>query len=455
MEVEMTEVNRMRQNNVDSDVELVQQPSVITALLELCKNNRKCRLFTGGCVVAWSITFLVMFICSFKYVSELQYCIRYHTVTRAVDDKLYNNGVPGTYFLGIDKDFICFPRNRQRIVYSKSYSEENNQVSAQSADTKEYPSLETRSLEGLPMRIDVTVEYKFKSDSIPKLFALVGQEAFAPVQTVVFSALQNEASKHAAADFLSDRRDEISQRMQIRANESLATFYTEVINVNLFHVDLPDQFETLIQEIQNIRLDQKTQMEVRNIKLLEEQNNFMQSKLLLAAEAADKLIHMQKKVDESKVRRNGDITVATTASLVLKQEMVREREVALLEMQKRLEVSKKYRIGNITKANNLLTESIISLEKDLVEATANAEITRERGRTKAIEILNHGSAVARSIEYKEGARLKMYETLSSAANMTANEIAQYEWIRSLSSVSNAGNVFLDYKKVPLQVENKD
>ena len=51
------------------------------------------------------------------------------------------------------------------------------------------------------MRIDVTVEYKFKPNSIPKLFELVGQDAFTPVQTVVFSALQNEASKHAAADF--------------------------------------------------------------------------------------------------------------------------------------------------------------------------------------------------------------------------------------------------------------
>ena len=270
----MTEVNRMRQENVDSAVELIQKRSVVQSLLELYKNNKKCRLFTGGCVVAWSITFLVLFICSFKYVSELQYCIRYHTVTRAVDDRLYNNGVPGTYFLGIDKDFICFPRNRQRIVYSKSYSEENNQLSSQTSDTKEYPSLETRTLEGLPMRIDVTVEYKFKPNSIPKLFELVGQDAFTPVQTVVFSALQNEASKHAAADFLNDKRDQIARSMRINANESLATFHTEVINVNLFHVDLPDQFETLIQEIQNIRLDQKTQMEVRKYKLLEEENNF-------------------------------------------------------------------------------------------------------------------------------------------------------------------------------------
>jgi hypothetical protein len=396
-----------------------------------------------------------MFICSFKYVSELQYCIRYHTVTRAIDDKLYNNGVPGTYFIGIDKDFICFPRNRQRIVYSKAYSEEKNQLPSQTSDTKEYPSLETRTLEGLPMRIDVTVEYKFKPNSIPKLFELVGQDAFTPVQTVVFSALQNEASKHAAADFLNDKRDQIARNMRISANESLATFYTEVINVNLFHVDLPDEFETLIQEIQNIRLDQKTQMEIRKYKLLEEENNFMRAKISLAAEAASKMIHMQKKVDESKVQRKGDITTATTAALVLKQQMVKEREVALVEIQKRLDASKKYRIGNVTKANNVLAESIVSLEKDLVEATANAEIIRERGRTKAIEILNHGSAVSKSIEYKEGARLKLYQTLSSAANMSVSEITQYEWIRSLSKTSNAGNVFLDYKKVPLQIENKD
>ena len=124
--------------------------------------------------------------------------------------------------------------------------------------------------------------------------------------------------------------------------------------------------------------------------------------------------------------------MATTAALVLQQQMVKERRVALLEIQKRLDVSKKYRIGNVTEANNVLAESIISLEKDLVEATANAEIIRERGRTKAIEILNHGSAVSKSIEYKEGAQIKLYQALSSAANMSVSEITQYEWIRSLS-----------------------
>ena len=50
----MTEVNRMRQENVDSAVELIQKRSVVQSLLELYKNNKKCRLFTGGCVVAWS-----------------------------------------------------------------------------------------------------------------------------------------------------------------------------------------------------------------------------------------------------------------------------------------------------------------------------------------------------------------------------------------------------------------
>ena len=100
-------------------------------------------------------------------------------------------------------------------------------------------------------------------------------------------------------------------------------------------------------------------------------------------------------------------------------------------MNERLELSKKFRIGNVTEANNRKKEAIISLQKELLEADA------------------------KSIEYKESARLEMYKTLSTAANMTVEEIMQYDWITSSSKASDGNDVFIDYKKVPLQMENDE
>ena len=50
-----------------------------------------------GCMIL-TITSISLFAASFKYISELQYCIRYNTVTQEMDENLYMDGEPGTYF---------------------------------------------------------------------------------------------------------------------------------------------------------------------------------------------------------------------------------------------------------------------------------------------------------------------------------------------------------------------
>ena len=43
----------------------------------------------------------------------------------------------------------------------------------------------------------------------------------------------------------------------------------------------------------------------------------------------------------------------------------------------------------------------------------------------------------------------------SANAMTVEEIMQYDWITSSSKASDGNDVFIDYKKVPLQMENDE
>ena len=84
-------------------------------------------------------------------------------------------------------------------------------------------------------------------------------------------------------------------------------------------------------------------------------------------------------------------------------------------------------------------EELYNAGSQIVRVTVN-----NTAAAKAIEILNLGKADAKSIEYKESARLEMYKTLSTAANMTVEEIMQYDWITSSSKASDGNDVFIDY-----------
>ena len=74
--------------------------------------------FFSCCGVIWFIIFVSLFAASFKYASELDLCIRYNTITNVVDDALWNDGKPGTYFMAQAYAFMCFPKKHKRMRLS-------------------------------------------------------------------------------------------------------------------------------------------------------------------------------------------------------------------------------------------------------------------------------------------------------------------------------------------------
>lgn len=144
-----------------------------------------------------------------------------------------------------------------------------------------------------------------------------------------------------------------------------------------------------------------------------------------------------------------------TTNLTFFLSIIKDREIAVVELEERLALAKSFRIGNVTQANNQKAASIIKFQKELMQTNANAEIIQINAAAKAVEIINHGKALAKSIEYKEEARLELYKALSMSANMTIEEIIQFDWIASSSKASKNSSVFIDYKKVPMQLENDE
>ena len=51
---------------------------------------------------------------------------------------------------------------------------------------------------------------------------------------------------------------------------------------------------------------------------------------------------MSKKINEAMVQQVGDITSGRTAAIILKEQLIRDRELALVEVNERLELSKSF-----------------------------------------------------------------------------------------------------------------
>ena len=126
---------------------------------------------------------------------------------------------------------------------------------------------------------------------------------------------------------------------------------------------------------------------MRKYSLLVEKNKFLKSKLLLEAEATSSLIDMDKKINEAKVSQIGNVTNSETDAMIMQEEVVRDRDIALIAVTELSELARKHRIGNITIAKNRKIESIMTFERELLEASAKAEIIRTNAASKSIEII--------------------------------------------------------------------
>jgi hypothetical protein len=413
----------------------------------------KVKLNCYGFVVAWAITFIVMFATSFKYVSELQYCIRYGTISQRVDPYLYNDGQSGTYFIGIDHNFVCYPKNRQRLIYTTpSQTEEENTVLEEKETSSQYfPLFEARTLEGLPLRMEVAVDYKLDRDGILELYNLTGANYIPYFQTAIFGAMQNVASKIEATQFLGRNRSHAARKFAVAANATAKSMYAEVLNVHLFHVDLPDLYENTIREIYMLRLEQQQAMQLRELQLMNETNEYLKAQIDLETDITVKLIDIEREINNARLNREGAVTRALTDSLVLQKQILRNRDIKLINLEKDIEVAKRNRILKVTDANNQKERASIRFQRELLQARSEALIRAIEAGAQSYERRSNGTAKANALKYKYDAQLSLFKALKDSVNMTSKELLQYAWVEATKQTNN-GDLFVDYKKVPMFAE---
>merc|ERR1711871_129472 len=102
------------------------------------------------------------------------------------------------------------------------------------------------------------------------------------------------------------------------------------MKVHLFHIDLPDNYENIINQIYNLRLETQQALELRKLEMMKENNEYLKAKIDLEADIAVKMIDIRRQIDNAILNRTGAITKVVTEAKVLQKTVIRERDLKLI-----------------------------------------------------------------------------------------------------------------------------
>ena len=150
---------------------------------------------------------------------------------------------PGMYWLGPFRSFYLVPQTV--LTYSRGR-----------ADTDAGPPVSARAADGLAIKLEVSMQWRYNSSALPHMFALLESAApaddapttFRPghrlLSNLVTAAIVDEAAKHATHRFF-DSKAEIAISMEEAARARLAPLghFAEVVQLQLQHVATPKDFE--------------------------------------------------------------------------------------------------------------------------------------------------------------------------------------------------------------------
>jgi len=108
-------------------------------------------VFCGGCAGCSLCTLLILIIMSFSSIKINEYGLNYSWITKTIEATEYTAGL---HFLGIGHRFIRFPKTIITVEFSDS---------SRGAD---YPSLRTRTEDGLEVILDISYQFRIYSKEL-------------------------------------------------------------------------------------------------------------------------------------------------------------------------------------------------------------------------------------------------------------------------------------------------
>jgi len=254
---------------------------------------------------------------------------------------------PGLHFVNpFTTDVIIVDTHVHAITYKKGmHGEKDNGVIY-------LPDIVVRDSRGLPVSVELTVQYKLKPEFAAEMYAKWGENWEEKlINPVVRSAVRDVIGKYAAEEIPS-HRSEIEQAIISRIQKEIlknSNGWVEVIGVNMRKITLPQSVMEKIQEVQKASLEAQKMKQMIVIAQRQQQAEKIQAeteklKKVIAAQAeAQERIERAKGLAESKklqAKAEADALLMKAEAQAKANQMIAKSLTPQLIELKRIEVMK-------------------------------------------------------------------------------------------------------------------
>jgi len=261
--------------------------------------------FVVPIVVVVVVASAVILILSFDTLEYQEYGLNYSWVSETVEDRPYTSG---RYYLGLGNHFIKFPRMVIPVLFSDDQ-----------ADKKQGPALQSRTRDGLNVRLEVSFQYRLLYEQASDLYQTLGKDYEPIFLRMALEQLSIAATEHDAHFFFTNRSS-IGQEMHDRLNNHFKErAFSEVPFFQLRTVHLPKDFEEALkdtqvrqQEIQIAALQQKSNTVTFKTRVLQANQAVKVLTNQAEAEAASILAETNAYCQQTKVTQNLQTSALTS-----------------------------------------------------------------------------------------------------------------------------------------------
>jgi len=209
-----------------------------------CSDNKKPIAVCGVCCC---LSFILLMGFSLGSVPPLYYGLHYNKWTKAVsEDSIYDSG---RFFIGPWNTLVLFPANVQNIEFTNDKRLEKQ--------GSRFPQLDTRTREGLSLKLHFALQYTITKATIPHLFKEFNVNYEDVFVSTIRDRLNKVAMEYEATSFWEHRR-ELGTRMSSEAKVALNEMYADCWDLELMVIDLPDVYESAIVTTQVSKQNQST-----------------------------------------------------------------------------------------------------------------------------------------------------------------------------------------------------
>ena len=148
----------------------------------------------------------------------------------------------GIHLLGVGHSFIIYPTTVQHYEFSRTKGADG-------------PKIRSRTKEGLEVELEISFQYIYQINKVYDLYMRFAESYKEPWMKIAIDILTDVTTQFDAPQFFFSK-DKISTAMQIALNETFSQYcYSTVDYFQLKSIDLPDPYESAIQDTEVKRQD--------------------------------------------------------------------------------------------------------------------------------------------------------------------------------------------------------